>query len=301
MAAVAKGVDTYVFKRGVVYRGELVARESGRPGDPIRLTSDPAWGEGEAVIVGSEHVTGWRRGAYPKHSLRPPALQCEWIGGIGQLACMATSLATGLVLSRRNARGLLLSSTVAVTAMGIVCLLLTSFAPQMACQVLLFVSLAVFFNSFQTFMEREMAPGGQALTVGRYALAWSAGSAAGFLSSGSLYRLGDLALCAMTLLVGTVVLTTLLRHPVRPHTMASADEHVEDGAPGTRAVNPRYVCGGLLPDLHGDVRAAAIAEPLAGGLRPHGHLAFSARPGDTAARHWWSCIWPARCCWVWPG
>ncbi len=65
-AASATGVDTYVFKRGVVYRGEMLVRHSGKPGRPIRLTSDPAWGEGEASIVGSEQVTGWRRGAHPK-------------------------------------------------------------------------------------------------------------------------------------------------------------------------------------------------------------------------------------------
>ncbi len=65
-AASAKGVDTYIFKRGVIYRGEFAVRESGKPGRPIRLTSDPTWGQGEAVIAGSEHVTGWRRGAHPK-------------------------------------------------------------------------------------------------------------------------------------------------------------------------------------------------------------------------------------------
>ncbi|KPK66106.1 MAG: hypothetical protein AMK73_01050 [Planctomycetes bacterium SM23_32] len=61
-AAAAGGVHTYVFKRGVVYRGALTARESGEPGNPIRLTSDPSWGEGEAVISGAEVVTGWTKG-----------------------------------------------------------------------------------------------------------------------------------------------------------------------------------------------------------------------------------------------
>ena len=170
--------------------------------------------------------------------------QCAWVGGVGQLAYMVTSLLAGLVLTRRNARRFLLASAAGSTAMGIECLLVTSFAPQMACQVLLFVCLALFFNSFQTFMRGETAPGGLALTVGRYTLAWSAGSAAGFLSSGSLYRLGCPALCGMTLLVGTVVLVALVRHRVRPHGMASADEHVDDAAPGARAVNPRYVAVG---------------------------------------------------------
>jgi hypothetical protein len=93
-------------------------------------------------------------------------------------------------------------------------------------------------------MRGETVPGGLALTVGHYTLAWSTGSAAGFLSSGSLYRLGDLALCAMTLLVGTIILVALLRHHARPHAMMSADEHVEEAAPGARAVNPRYVVVG---------------------------------------------------------
>ena len=171
-------------------------------------------------------------------------LQCAWIGGIGQLTYMVTSLLAGLVLTRRNARGFLLASTTGSTVMGIVCLLLTSFAPQMVCQALLFIFLALFFNSFQTFMRGETAPGGLALTVGRYTLAWSVGSAAGFLSSGSLYQLGSSALCVMTLLVGMAMLVTLLRHKARPHAMASADEHVDEAAPGARIVNPRYIVVG---------------------------------------------------------
>jgi len=63
-AASCTGIHTYVFKRGICYRGSLTVQDAGRPGEPIRLTSDPAWGEGEAVICGSEALTGgWRRGA----------------------------------------------------------------------------------------------------------------------------------------------------------------------------------------------------------------------------------------------
>jgi hypothetical protein len=53
-----RGVDTFVFKRGVTYRGTLTAANSGAAGTPIRLTSNPAWGSGEAVISGAERVTG---------------------------------------------------------------------------------------------------------------------------------------------------------------------------------------------------------------------------------------------------
>ena len=58
-----KGANTYVFKRGVVYRGELLGAESGEAGNPIQLTSNPAWGKGDAVLSGAVPVTGWKAGA----------------------------------------------------------------------------------------------------------------------------------------------------------------------------------------------------------------------------------------------
>jgi hypothetical protein len=61
-AKACKGVYTYVFKQGVDYRGEMNANESGTVDAPIILTLDPSWGEGPAVICGSEAVTGWRQG-----------------------------------------------------------------------------------------------------------------------------------------------------------------------------------------------------------------------------------------------
>jgi hypothetical protein len=62
-AQACKGIHTYVFKGGVTYRGSLNVVESGKPGQPIRLTRDPSWGKGEAVLSGSERVTGWKKGA----------------------------------------------------------------------------------------------------------------------------------------------------------------------------------------------------------------------------------------------
>jgi hypothetical protein len=62
----ATGNLTYVFKRGVVYRGTLTATAAGAQDDRIRLTSDPSWGDGEAVISGSETVTGWTKGTDEK-------------------------------------------------------------------------------------------------------------------------------------------------------------------------------------------------------------------------------------------
>ena len=53
-----KGIQTYVFKGGVVYRGALQVTESGVPGNPIRLTRDPSWGKGEAIFNGSMQIKG---------------------------------------------------------------------------------------------------------------------------------------------------------------------------------------------------------------------------------------------------
>ncbi|MBN2507057.1 MAG: LamG domain-containing protein [Verrucomicrobia bacterium] len=70
-AAACSGVHAYVFKRGVVYRGHLRVRDAGRPGEPVRLTSDPAWGDGEAVVCGSERVRRWTKGAVHKDIPEP--------------------------------------------------------------------------------------------------------------------------------------------------------------------------------------------------------------------------------------
>lgn len=62
-AMACKGPHTYVFKQGVIYRGEMNANESGSVEAPIILTRDPSWGDGPAVICGSEAVTLWKKGA----------------------------------------------------------------------------------------------------------------------------------------------------------------------------------------------------------------------------------------------
>ena len=67
-AASASGNLTYIFKRGVIYRGQLVPKHSGTASNPIRLTSDPSWGEGEACIYGSEAVSNWVQGPAGVHA-----------------------------------------------------------------------------------------------------------------------------------------------------------------------------------------------------------------------------------------
>jgi hypothetical protein len=54
--------DTYVFKGGVTYRGNVVVPS----GASAKLLRDPEWGQGEARIYGSEIVTKWEQASHPK-------------------------------------------------------------------------------------------------------------------------------------------------------------------------------------------------------------------------------------------
>ncbi|MFQ5644710.1 MAG: LamG-like jellyroll fold domain-containing protein [Thiogranum sp.] len=82
----AQGADTYIFKKGVIYRGALVARESGSPRKPIRLTVDPDWGSGDAVLAGSTLIEGkWRPCNAKESTVLPTASRSrtwctEWTG-----------------------------------------------------------------------------------------------------------------------------------------------------------------------------------------------------------------------------
>ncbi len=77
-AAQASGPATYVFRRGVTYRGVLSPGEDrGTPEEPIRLTSDPSWGEGEARIYGSAIVTDWQLGGHDRMPQRDRVWSAE--------------------------------------------------------------------------------------------------------------------------------------------------------------------------------------------------------------------------------
>ena len=60
-AASATGIHTFIFRKGVTYRGLLASTESGSPGNPVVLTVDPKWGNGAAVLAGSaSYQGGWK-------------------------------------------------------------------------------------------------------------------------------------------------------------------------------------------------------------------------------------------------
>ncbi len=167
--------------------------------------------------------------------------RCAWLGGVFQVAYLCTSMAVGLVLTRARARAWLLASTAVSLVAAIACIFLVRYGWLLAAMGTFGVSSAVFFNSFQTFMRGESAPGGLARSVGWYTLAWSGGSGLGMLSAGLMYRSGLWALSGLSAGVCVVIFAVLLRHRTRPVGELSSDEHVEQGSAKARAVDPRYV------------------------------------------------------------
>ncbi len=95
-AAEHSGVTTYIFRRGVVYRGGLGADESGRPGEPIILTASALdknsphyWGEGNAHVFGSRRLPAkWVKATEVDHPDRIPNPQAVWAIDLNGVAIM---------------------------------------------------------------------------------------------------------------------------------------------------------------------------------------------------------------------
>ncbi len=103
-AAAGSGLQTYVFKRGVIYRGQLLPDESGAAGTPIRLTSDPAWGTGAACLYGSTVVTNWQQGpaGIQANIPSPGSVWYADLNFLPRMVCMldATGAVTRIPLAR---------------------------------------------------------------------------------------------------------------------------------------------------------------------------------------------------------
>ncbi len=73
---------SYVFKGGVIYRGSLLTDATAPPTQPTQLTCDPDWGNGQAMLYGSELVPGWKKGA--KHE-KIPEPDKVWVAEVDYL------------------------------------------------------------------------------------------------------------------------------------------------------------------------------------------------------------------------
>jgi parallel beta-helix repeat protein len=73
------GGDRVLFRGGVVYRGSIVARQSGEEGKPILYDGNSGlFGAGRAIIDGSEVLTGWKKCASAEEADGNPNWASIW-------------------------------------------------------------------------------------------------------------------------------------------------------------------------------------------------------------------------------
>ncbi len=171
--------------------------------------------------------------------------QAASLVAIFSICYLLMCLAAGRLLGRRNAKPILVASTVMMMLSGVPLLFTTTYWPTLALISVFGGTLAFFFNSFQTFMRGEVPPGTLGVTISRYTLAWSLGIALGCLAGGALKAwTGSWGLAAISGGFCLLILAMVLKHRPRPLTQASTDGRVEQPA-ASRPVDARYVLVGL--------------------------------------------------------
>ncbi|RFA29343.1 hypothetical protein CAI21_09745 [Alkalilimnicola ehrlichii] len=75
--------DGVIFKGGVVYRGSIAIRDSGTASAPVVFDgTGREFGQGSAIIDGSEFLTGWQCSGEICHTILPDKLPEEWQGDV---------------------------------------------------------------------------------------------------------------------------------------------------------------------------------------------------------------------------
>jgi hypothetical protein len=148
-------------------------------------------------------------------------------------------LASGFIINHRNARALLLASTLCSALLSVYCIFIKAYFPLLAGFLVLSVFMSIFFNAFQMFMRNETIPGGLARSVGVYTMAWSIGAGSGALSAGIVYQFGPLALSTIALLVSGIMLTALLTYA--PQKYRDGGREIEETVQGGRPPIPIYI------------------------------------------------------------
>jgi len=175
-----------------------------------------------------------------RHDLSP--LATASFMGMQSIVYMIGCALIGRLLTRRNAKAIVLISTVATLLVNLPACLVDEFWVLVVLMGLQGACAAGFWNSFQTFMRGEVPPGSLAMTIGRYNVAWSLGIGMGYLLGGWGKYLGGSVVLAMMSTGGCLAIFLLtLVHKQREFSQASADGHVEPSPEGARPVDGRYL------------------------------------------------------------
>jgi MFS family permease len=170
--------------------------------------------------------------------------ECGWLGILFQGTYMASSFVSGHFISLRNARRVLLLSTLfcGISSVGILCS--SAFGLLAAGLVVFGGSAAWFFNSFQAFMRGEASVGSLKTSVALYSLSWCLGAALGNVTAGWLYQWGVPALIlAVVFATGTILFLLARKHTATGHPV---NEPVEPGSRQKYPVSNHYILIGWL-------------------------------------------------------
>jgi len=170
--------------------------------------------------------------------------ECAWLGILFQAAYMTSSFASGHFITHRNARKVLLLSTLVcgISSVGILC---SGAFGLLAAGLMVFGgSAACFFNSFQAFMRGAASVGSLKSSVALYNLSWCFGAAMGNVTAGWLYQWGVPALImAVVFATGTILFLLARKHTENG---PAADEPVESGSRQKYPVANHYILIGWL-------------------------------------------------------
>ena len=172
---------------------------------------------------------------------------CTLLGVVLQAAYMPGSVIAGYFLNGGNAKRMLIWSTAISGMISVACLKLEAFWPLVTALAFFGLSIAFFFNSFQTLMRSSSSLGSTLKSsVSKYNFAWSIGAGVGSLTAGLIYQLGTTALILAAILSVGIVLAIIHLHKDSKVERAIGDGMIEEGSTEARPVSQSYVIIGWM-------------------------------------------------------
>ena len=170
--------------------------------------------------------------------------ECAWLGILFQAGYMTGSFVCGHFITHRNARTVLLLSTLicGISSVGILC---SGVFWLLAAGLLVFgAAAASFFNAFQAFIRGAASVGSLKFSIALYNLSWCFGAAIGNVMAGWIYQWGVPALTmAVVFATGTILFLLARKHEENG---LLADEPVESGSRWKYPVANHYILIGWL-------------------------------------------------------
>ncbi|OGS20025.1 MAG: hypothetical protein A2252_01900 [Elusimicrobia bacterium RIFOXYA2_FULL_39_19] len=152
-------------------------------------------------------------------------LFCMLLGIANGFGYIAASLISGKIVNQKTSKPILIISTIVTVASCIALLCLKDFLSNFLLLVLMGASTSFYFNAFQSFIRNTSSRGEIFKTMSTYTFTWNSGIALGFLSSGSLYRAGPVALSVLMVICGIAIMGIINARRVSAETAVDNEAH----------------------------------------------------------------------------